>query len=41
MQDYAALWRAADKVVFSTTLAAVATARTRLERTFDARRWSA
>jgi dihydrofolate reductase len=35
MQDYAALWRAADKVVFSTTLAAVETARTRLERTFD------
>jgi dihydrofolate reductase len=33
--DYAALWRAADKVVFSTTLGEVTTARTRLETTFD------
>jgi dihydrofolate reductase len=35
MQDYAALWQAAEKVVFSTTLDAVSTARTRLERTFE------
>lgn len=35
MQDYARIWRAADKVVFSTTLDAVTTARTRLQRTFD------
>ena len=34
-QDYARIWQAADKVVYSTTLAEVATARTRLERTFD------
>jgi dihydrofolate reductase len=33
--DYADIWRAADKVVFSTTLDAVTTPRTRLERTFD------
>lgn len=34
--DYAAIWRAADKIVYSTTLEAVTTARTRLERRFDA-----
>jgi dihydrofolate reductase len=33
--DYAAIWRAADKIVYSTTLAAVSTPRTRLERAFD------
>jgi dihydrofolate reductase len=33
--DYAALWQAADKVVYSTTLDSVTTERTRLERTFD------
>lgn len=33
---YARLWRAAEKVVFSTTLDAVDTARTRLLRSFDA-----
>jgi dihydrofolate reductase len=33
--DYAAVWRAADKVVFSTTLHEVTTARTRLEPAFD------
>jgi dihydrofolate reductase len=33
--DYAALWRATDKVVFSRTLQAVTTSRTRLERSFD------
>jgi dihydrofolate reductase len=35
MRDYAAIWQAADKVVYSTTLPAVTTTRTRLERTFD------
>ena len=35
-RDYADLWRAADKVVYSTTLTAVRSARTRIERTFDA-----
>jgi dihydrofolate reductase len=33
--DYAKVWRAADKVVFSTTLTEVSTPRTRLERAFD------
>ncbi|MDQ4138627.1 MAG: dihydrofolate reductase family protein [Actinomycetota bacterium] len=33
--EYAALWRKADKVVFSGTLDAATTARTRLERRFD------
>ncbi|RUQ98244.1 dihydrofolate reductase family protein [Labedella endophytica] len=33
--DYAELWRAAEKVVYSTSLEEVSTARTRLERTFD------
>jgi dihydrofolate reductase len=33
--DYADIWRAAEKVVYSTTLAEVSTPRTRLERTFD------
>lgn len=36
MAEYAELWRAADKVVYSTTLDSVTTGRTRLERTFDA-----
>jgi dihydrofolate reductase len=35
MRDYTSLWRAADKVVFSSTLPSVTTARTRLERSFD------
>lgn len=35
VRDFAASWQAADKVVYSTTLAAVSTARTRLERRFD------
>jgi dihydrofolate reductase len=35
VNDYAEIWRAADKVVYSTTLAAVSTPRTRLEREFD------
>ena len=36
MRDFAALWRAADKVVYSRTLDAVSTERTRLEGEFDA-----
>lgn len=35
MHEYAAIWRASDKVVYSRTLEAPATARTRLEREFD------
>ena len=35
MADFANLWQAADKVVYSTTLDAVSTAKTRLERNFD------
>lgn len=35
MHDYARIWRGADKVVYSTTLESVSTARTRLERSFD------
>jgi len=34
IQDYARLWAAADKVVYSTSLDTVATPRTRLERQF-------
>jgi len=33
--DFAAMWRALDKVVYSRTLDAVSTPRTRLERDFD------
>ena len=33
--DFASAWQAADKVVYSTTLTAVSTATTRLERDFD------
>jgi len=33
--DFATAWQAANKVVYSTTLAAVSTARTRLEQRFD------
>jgi len=36
MRDFAEIWRAADKVVYSRTLAEVSTARTRIEREFDA-----
>jgi dihydrofolate reductase len=36
IRDYAELWRAADKVVYSTTLDEVSSARTRIERDFDA-----
>ena len=35
MADFANVWQAADKVVYSTTLDAVSTAKTRLERNFD------
>jgi dihydrofolate reductase len=35
MLAYAAIWQAAEKVVYSRTLDAVSTARTRLERAFD------
>jgi dihydrofolate reductase len=35
IRDYGELWRAADKVVYSSTLDAVSTPRTRLERSFD------
>jgi dihydrofolate reductase len=35
--DYAGIWRATDKVVYSRTLTAVRTARTRIEREFDAK----
>jgi dihydrofolate reductase len=34
-QDFARTWQAADKVVYSSTLETVSSARTRLERTFD------
>jgi dihydrofolate reductase len=33
--DYAKLWQAADKIVYSTTLEIASSARTRIERTFD------
>ena len=33
--EYARLWRAANKIVYSATLNAVASERTRIERTFD------
>jgi dihydrofolate reductase len=35
MADFAKVWQAGDKVVYSTTLSAVSTARSRLERNFD------
>jgi dihydrofolate reductase len=35
MADFADVWQAADKVVYSTTLSAASTAKTRLERSFD------
>jgi len=36
IKDYADIWKAADKIVYSTSLDQPSTARTRLERTFDA-----
>jgi riboflavin biosynthesis pyrimidine reductase len=35
MKEFAALWRAADKVVYSSTLTERLTSRTRVERDFD------
>jgi dihydrofolate reductase len=35
MRDFAELWQAADKVVYSRTLETASTARTRIERDFD------
>jgi dihydrofolate reductase len=35
MREFAELWQAADKVVYSKTLEAVSSARTRIERDFD------
>jgi dihydrofolate reductase len=36
VRDFAEIWRGADKIVYSKTLEAVASARTRIERDFDA-----
>jgi dihydrofolate reductase len=35
IQDFAEIWQAADKIVYSRTLEAVSSARTRIERDFD------
>jgi dihydrofolate reductase len=35
MQDFAKIWQAADKIVYSTTLETVASTRTRIERAFE------
>jgi len=35
IRDYAEIWRAADKIVYSRTLETISSARTRLERDFD------
>ena len=35
VRDYAAIWQAADKVVYSSSLQQVSSARTRIERVFD------
>jgi dihydrofolate reductase len=35
IQDFAEIWQAADKIVYSRTLEAVSSARTRIERVFD------
>ena len=35
MRDFAEIWQAADKIVYSKTLEEVSTARTRIERDFD------
>jgi dihydrofolate reductase len=37
MQDFAQIWQAADKIVYSRTLETVTSARTRIERDFDPR----
>ncbi len=36
IEDFAQVWRGTDKVVYSSTLAVVSSARTRIEREFDA-----
>ena len=36
IRDYAAIWHAAEKIVYSRTLEAASTSRTRIERNFDA-----
>jgi dihydrofolate reductase len=36
MQDFAEIWRAADKIVYSRTLETASSARTQIEREFDA-----
>ena len=36
IRDFAEIWRAADKIVYSRTLQTVSSARTRIERDFDA-----
>ncbi len=38
VQDFAAIWQAADKIVYSETLQTVRSARTRIERQFDPER---
>jgi dihydrofolate reductase len=35
IEDFAQIWQAADKIVYSTTLETVSSARTRIERAFD------
>ncbi len=35
MQDFAAIWQSADKIVYSRTLETASSARTRIERAFD------
>jgi dihydrofolate reductase len=35
MRDYAEIWQAADKIVYSRTLETISSARTRIERAFD------
>ena len=35
VREYATIWRAADKIVYSSTLSEVSTARTRIERAFE------
>ncbi len=35
MRDYAEIWRAADKIVYSSTLETVSSAKTRVERSFE------
>src|SRR2546430_5622012 len=35
LRDYAQIWQSADKIVYSSTLQTVSSARTRIERSFD------